>query len=137
MAGGRYDNLVEEMGGPATPGIGFAIGVERLSMLISLEKKGVVPSCFFAYLGERAESHLVPLLKTFTEAGMKLGYSYEGKSLKAQMRYADSLGVDYVLILGDDEVAKNIILLRDMRTKNQIELGLNPSEIVKELIRQA
>jgi histidyl-tRNA synthetase len=132
IAGGRYDNLVEEMGGPATAGIGFAVGVERLAMLARTEEFSVTPSCFFAYLGEQAKSYLIPILKAFASAGMMLNYSYEGKSLKSQMRYADSLQADFVLILGDEEIAKGIIILRDMKNKNQHELPLNPREILRE-----
>jgi histidyl-tRNA synthetase len=132
VAGGRYDNLVEEMAGPVTPGIGFAVGVERLAMLTRIKEFFAMPSCFFAYLGGQAKSYLIPILKAFASAGVMLDYSYEDKSLKSQMRYADSLHADFVLILGDEEVAKGTIILRDMKSKNQHELPLNPSEILRE-----
>ena len=135
MAGGRYDNLVEEMGGPKTPGTGFAIGVERLALITMNESAVVTPTYFFAYLGERAKKYLVPLVKSFSDAGLSLSYSYDGRSLKSQMRYADSLNADFVFILGDDEIDKGMVVLRDMKTKVQYELLLDPSILPREAIK--
>ena len=135
IAGGRYDNLVEEMGGPKTPGTGFAIGVERLALITMDESVAPSPTYFFAYLGEKAKSYLVPLLKAFAEADLSLSYSYDGRSLKSQMRYADSLNADFVFILGDDEIDKGMVVLRDMKTKVQYELLLDPSTLPSEAIK--
>jgi len=135
MAGGRYDNLVEEMGGPKTPGTGFAIGVERLALITMDESVAPSPTYFFAYLGEKAKSYLVPLLKGFAEADLSLSYSYDGRSLKSQMRYADSLNADFVFILGDDEIDKGMVVLRDMKTKVQYELLLDPSTLPSEAVK--
>ena len=126
IAGGRYDNLVQEMGGPPTPGIGFAVGVERLALLVRMGKLSKQPSCYFASVGPAARKYLVPIFSAFIEEGLSLGYSYEEKSLKSQMRYADSLQSDYVLILGDNEIEKGVIVARNMHTKSQLELPLNP-----------
>jgi len=135
VAGGRYDNLVEEMGGPKTPGTGFAIGVERLALISVNEDVIAKPTFFFAYLGEQAKDYLVPLLKAFVDAGLSLNYSYDGRSLKSQMRYADSLNSDFVFILGDDEITKGIIVMRNMKTKVQYELLLDPSILPGEAIK--
>jgi histidyl-tRNA synthetase len=135
MAGGRYDNLVEEMGGPKTPGTGFAIGVERLALITMNESTVATPTYFFAYLGERAKQYLVPLVKAFSDAGLSLSYSYDGRSLKSQMRYADSLNADFVFILGDDEIDKGMVVLRNMKTKVQYELLLDPSILPREAIK--
>lgn len=135
MAGGRYDNLVEEMGGPKTPGTGFAIGVERLALITMIESAVATPTYFFAYLGEGAKKYLVPLVKAFSDAGLSLSYSYDGRSLKSQMRYADSLNADFVFILGDDEIDKGMVVLRDMKTKVQYDLLLDPSILPREAIK--
>jgi histidyl-tRNA synthetase len=134
-AGGRYDGLVEEMGGSATPGSGFAIGVERLSLLMGTQETKTGPSCFFAYMGDNARGHLMPLLRSFVRAGVPLSYSYENKSLKAQMRYADGLGTDYVLILGDDEISRGAIVVRDMKSKRQVDLPLDPVSLPEEILK--
>ncbi|MCX8022838.1 MAG: histidine--tRNA ligase [Syntrophorhabdaceae bacterium] len=134
IAGGRYDNLVEEMGGPPIPGIGFAIGVERLSLITSARRPSEVPLTYLAYLGKDAKRYIVPILERFVSSGYRLFYSYEEKSLKSQMRYADSLNAEFVLILGEDEIKKNLIILRSMRGKWQKEVPLNPDSILKEVI---
>jgi histidyl-tRNA synthetase len=133
IAGGRYDNLVEEMGGPATAGIGFAIGVERLAMLVPAAAQEAEKQCFFASLGERSRKYLVSFLKACIAEGMTLKYAYDAKSLKAQMRYADNLKCDFVLILGDDEIARGTITLRNLADKTQAELPLDPEKAVREL----
>ncbi|MEN6616830.1 MAG: histidine--tRNA ligase, partial [Syntrophorhabdus sp.] len=121
IAGGRYDNLVEEMGGPSTAGIGFAVGVERLAMLIGPPAQEGQKQCFFAFMGDRARDFLVSFLKDCVYADIGLHYSYEMRSLKAQMRYADNLKCSLVLILGEDEIDKGTIMLRDMDSKTQEE----------------
>jgi histidyl-tRNA synthetase len=135
IAGGRYDNLVEEMGGPRTPGTGFAIGVERLAMLSGISGPEKRPLFFFAYVGDRARKYVVPVARSFVGKGVALRYDYEGKSLKSQMRYADSLMSDFVLILGDDEIDRGIVTLRNMKSKEQRELPLDPESLSSEAIK--
>ena len=133
IAGGRYDGLVEEMGGAATPGIGFAVGVERLAMLVPAPKEKALRKSFFACVGESAREYLIPVLRACAARGVKLLYPYESKSLKSQMRYADNLKCDFVLILGDSEIEKGIIVFRDMVGKTQQELPLDPEKIAAGL----
>jgi histidyl-tRNA synthetase len=129
LAGGRYDNLVHEMGGPSIPGIGFAIGMERLSSLILQLPAKTSPQYFLATVGEEANRFVIPLLISFVKAGLPLSYDASAKSLKSQMKYADSIGTDYVLIIGDQEVSKGVVLVRDMREGNQKELPLDANAI--------
>ena len=123
------------MGGPSTPAIGFAIGVERLALITPIDALSGKPAYFFAYVGEEAKHYLVPILRSFISEGLSFNYAYEGKSLKSQMRFADSLNADYVLILGDDEIAKGIIVMRDMRNKSQYELPLDPHGLAKAVLK--
>lgn len=133
LAGGRYNNLVESMGGPKVPGIGFAIGADRLALLIKEPPLKKVPIFFFAYLGERAKKLVFPFMEQFIKNNLTLFYLPEAKSLKSQMRYADSLGVDYVLIVGDDEIEKGNMIVRHMTTGNQIGVTLDLSKVMDEL----
>jgi len=133
IAGGRYDNLVEEMGGPPTAGIGFAVGVERLAMLLPQKMEESGRECFLACIGDRARGYLAPVLKACLSGDISLRYAYEAKSLKAQMRYADNLKCNFVLILGDNEIDKGMITLRDMAGKTQEELPLDVEHIVSVL----
>ena len=135
IAGGRYDNLVEEMGGPKTPGTGFAIGVERLAMLAGGEGAATKPVTFFAYVGENARKYVVPLERAFVRRGLTVRFDFEGKSLKSQMRYADSLKADFALILGDEEIDKSMVTMRNMRTKDQRDLPLDPDRVAEEMAK--
>jgi histidyl-tRNA synthetase len=134
-AGGRYDSLVEELGGRATPGIGFAIGVERLAALLPEEidhREGT--SLYLAPLGEEAMERAALLIYKLRSAGMAVETNYLGKSLKSQMRQADKMGADFVGILGEDELAQGVILVKDMEKKNQVKIPLD--EVVEEMSKR-
>ena len=123
--GGRYDGLAQEIGGPPVPGIGFAIGIERLVMLLPDEKNySRNPDVFLAGLGEEGKRRGFLLAQELREAGIWVELDYEGKSLKSQMRKADRFKTPLVIILGEEELKKNRVLLRDMFTKNQEEVPI-------------
>ncbi len=128
-AGGRYDNLVQEMGGPSVPAVGFAIGMERLALLIKSLPTRKGARYFLATIGGAAEGFVVPLVSAFTKAGTSLAYLPGGKSLKAQMKYADSLNVDYVLILGDGEIEKKAVIVRNMKDGSQRDVPLDVANL--------
>jgi histidyl-tRNA synthetase len=128
-AGGRYDNLVEEMGGPSVPGCGLAIGMERLALLTKEPPPGNAPLHFLATVGEQAEKWLIPILEAFVSSGMRLAYAQPARSLKSQLKYANSLGADYALILAGEEVSKGVVLVRNMKDGTQKELSLDPSAL--------
>jgi histidyl-tRNA synthetase len=124
-AGGRYDGLVEALGGPSTPGVGFALGIERV---VALLKQGSAaprpPGVFIATLGEAAGRRLAPLLTAFRDAGIRTETDYDRGSLKSQLRKADKLGARHVVILGEDEIASDTAVVRDMETKEQHQVRL-------------
>lgn len=131
-AGGRYDTLVEEIGGPPTPALGFSIGMERLYSLfdsISVQKKP--PKIFIVALGEKGQEKAFSLLNQLLREGIPSIMDYSGGSLKSQMRRADKLEVSSVLIIGEDEINNGIVTLRDMTTKTQTEIPL--SEVIERL----
>ncbi|MGD0230376.1 MAG: histidine--tRNA ligase [Syntrophorhabdales bacterium] len=128
-AGGRYDNLVGQMGGPSVAGCGFAIGMERLALLIDKLPAGQTPLYFLAAVGERAAEWVIPLLRAFVLSHMPLAYAEPSRSLKSQMKYGNSLGADYVLILADEEVSRGVILVRDMKDGTQRELPLDAAAL--------
>jgi histidyl-tRNA synthetase len=130
--GGRYDGLAEEIGGPSVPAIGFAIGVERLVMLLPEEKNYLrYPEVFLAALGEEAQRKGFALAQELRDAGVWVEIDYEGKSLKSQMRKADRMKAPCVVILGEEELKKNRVVLRDMATKMQEEVPLE--EVIKRI----
>ncbi|MGE4283349.1 MAG: histidine--tRNA ligase, partial [Clostridia bacterium] len=105
--GGRYDGLIQELGGQQTPGIGFGLGLERL--LITMEAQGIdIPQpnpikLFIANIGEKAEIKAQSLTYSLRQKDISVEKDYMGRSLKAQMKYADKLGAAYTMVLGEDE----------------------------------
>ena len=124
-AGGRYDGLVQEIGGPATPGIGFALGVERAVSLMNIEQlKPARPALFISALGEQAVTFVLPLIHDLRSAGIRVETDYTGASLKSQMKKADKAGASYTLIVGEQELQNQRAVLRNMQTKEQADLPL-------------
>ncbi|MGC1456128.1 MAG: histidine--tRNA ligase [Nitrospirota bacterium] len=124
-AGGRYDGLVKEIGGPATPGIGFALGVERAISLMDTAQVVVPrPALFIAALGPDAVALVLPIIHHLKSSGMPVETDYTGASLKSQMKKADRSGAPYTLIIGDQEMKSGMAVLRNMQTKEQTEIAL-------------
>ncbi len=121
--GGRYDNLVEEIGGTSTPAIGFGLGLDRL--VLTLEALGVEPvdnkpkTVFVAGLGEAGHGGTVKIVSDLRGKGIAAEMDYTGRSLKAQMKIANKLGARFVVILGEDELANGVASVRDMTTSDQ------------------
>jgi histidyl-tRNA synthetase len=121
--GGRYDYLIEELGGKSTPGIGFAAGIERI--ILNLKKEGItIPSAsplqvLIASMGDAAGQEAIKLAANLRQAGVSAVITTGGKSLKAQMRQANSLDVRYTVIIGDEEVNAGTVTLRDMSGARQ------------------
>jgi len=128
MGGGRYDNLVEELGGPKTPAAGFALGMERAMMALTSEE--IVPhserraDLYIAAMGEEAKHHGVSLAMRARALSFKVIMEYGNRSLKAHLRSADRAGAHHVAILGQREVERGIVVLKDMLTGEQSELPM-------------
>lgn len=124
--GGRYDNLFQEIGGIDIPGIGFAIGMERLISLLPKDKKFIRhPDLFIAAPGKGTNEEAYRLANRLRLEGILVEFDYEGKSLKSQMRRADKLNTRYVLILGEEELKKGRAVLRNMLNQFQEELPID------------
>jgi len=131
-AGGRYDHLMRDIGGPDIPGIGFAMGIERIVLLVQRGKETTrFPDLFIAALGENAQVKAFELANQLHLEGIKAEIEYEERSLKAQMRRANKLGARYVLIVGEEELRTGKAVLRDMTRKDQEEIRLD--EAVEEI----
>jgi histidyl-tRNA synthetase len=137
-AGGRYDGLVEELGGPHTPAVGFAVGMERLILLHQMafpEGFGKEIRVFIAHMGEEARKKAFQLASEFRNMGISTEMEYGSKSLKSQFKRADKLGAKLTLIIGEDELNRGVVKVRDMAASSEYEmkemnLGL---EIAKRL----
>lgn len=137
-AGGRYDGLIEELGGPPTPGIGFGIGLERV--ILTMQEQGVsvdpgpAAGVFVVAAGERARARVVGLVQALREKGLAAASVYTDRSLKAQMRAANASGARRVVILGEDEVGRGAATVKDMETGAQEAVALD--QIVTYFNRQ-
>lgn len=126
-AGGRYDRLVEEFGGPPTPAIGFAIGMERLASLLQVSGGQDIPAprVFIAVLGEAAGEQGLSLVNGLRSKGIWAEIGYTGNSLKSQMRRADRLSAEYVLIIGDEEIASGRCKWKRLADSSQGEISFS------------
>lgn len=126
--GGRYDDLIEELGGKATPGVGFAAGIERT--IISMDKQNVkwpgVDSLevFAIVMDEKNSSLAFQLLQKIRKAGFSADMDFVGKSIKSQMRAANKYNAKYTVILGEEELSRKCVILRNMGTKEQKEVNM-------------
>ena len=131
-AGGRYDGLVKQLGGPEMPGIGFALGLERLVLLLQQQEGTVndsVTDLFVAGIGKEACAYTYVLVNQLRRRGLRVATDLEGKSLKSQMKQANKANASFVLIVGDDELHNKAGLLRNMSTQEQQGVELNDEEI--------
>lgn len=127
--GGRYDGLVEEIEGPPTPGIGFAMGLERVLAALQVqakfpEKKPKLFAMLIA-LGEKAQNEGFSIMGSLRARGVPVSMDLLGRSLKAQLKAANREGAEFALILGDAELERHVLLLRDLTSGDQIEVPLN------------
>ena len=128
-AGGRYDGLIEELGGQSMPALGFGLGMERLLLLLkqqSVELPGADPcEIFIASLGQPAKLAAFRLCDTLWKSSVQAACDVNARGLKAQMKYADKIGAKYCLVLGDDELAAGKAELKNMKTgeKRKISIG--------------
>lgn len=129
--GGRYDGLIEQLGGAPTPALGFAMGIERLIM--TMESQGcdfIKPkkcALYIAAMDEAALEKAIVLTKTLRDDGIWAEYDLAGRGLKAQMKYANKLGADFSMVLGSNEIESGKANLKNMETGEQTEISLGDS----------
>ncbi|SET66757.1 histidyl-tRNA synthetase [Salinibacillus kushneri] len=127
--GGRYNGLVEELGGPETPGIGFALSIERL--LLALEAEDIsLPfdesiDCYVVAMGDEAKKEAVKLLYNLRKQGLKTDMDYMDKKMKAQFKAADRLKARYVIVMGENELNEGKVALKNMETGEQSDQSLD------------
>ena len=130
--GGRYDGLVQEIGGPPTPGIGFAMGMERVLAALEVQNKlpesGKARFAMLIALGEEAQRVGFALVSKLRQDKIPVSIDLLGRSLKAQLKAADRLGVRYALILGEEELSKQVLVVRDLKLGEQYEMSLAEAE---------
>jgi histidyl-tRNA synthetase len=120
LGGGRYDDMMKDFGGPDICGIGFALGVERLVAMLALAPEPR-KALYVVHMGDKARTEAIRLARMFRRAGVETLVEYAGRGFKAQFSRANKLGAAWVLIIGDDELAKGLFKLKDMAAGTQIE----------------
>ena len=124
--GGRYDHLIEEVGGPDMPGVGFGLGKERLLLLMEAcgHDFGAAPApqIFLAWIGDEAKLYALKLLHELRGKGIRADMDTRERNLKGQMKYANKLGAEYTAVIGGDEVASGEITLKNMSTSEQTKV---------------
>ncbi len=126
--GGRYDGLIEELGGQHTPSLGFGMGLERLQLVMEAQKcefpEPSRPDLFIVAMGDKATLKAVEIAKDMRDEGYSVVYDLNGRSLRAQMKYADKINAKYNVVIGDNEVDAKSAMLKDMATGEQSEISL-------------
>lgn len=133
--GGRYDHLVEEIGGPSIPGVGFGLGKERLLLLmgqndIILDDPNV-PDISISFIGDKARLYALGLAHNLRVNGIAVAIDTLNRNLKGQMKYANKLATRYSVVIGDNEIEKGVVTLKDMKSGEQKEI--NASDLTKEI----
>ena len=127
--GGRYDHLVEELGGPPIPGVGFGLGIERLLLLMEANQIEIPeadkPEVFVAVVGEAAKAFGLKLCRQLRQKGVIAEMDTLARNIKGQFKYADRLGARYTLVIGEDELAKGVVSLKDMSRSEQREIAID------------
>jgi histidyl-tRNA synthetase len=135
--GGRYNYLIEQIGGKPTPAIGFAGGFERL--LLALEEEGVAlpmetkPTAYLICAGEAALAFAMPMLRDLRAAGIWVDYNADKTSFKAQMKASDQSGARFAIIIGEDELQEGIVTLKNLQSGEQLRLA--PADLPGVLLK--
>ena len=135
--GGRYDHLIEEIGGPPIPGVGFGLGIERLIMLME-ENNVEIPEpepvkAFIAVMGDDAKAFGLKLLRDLHKKGVKAEMDTLARNIKGQFKYADRLGAQYTVVIGDNELAEGVVAIKEMAKSEQRQVKLD--DLLEELAK--
>jgi histidyl-tRNA synthetase len=132
-AGGRYDGLIADLGGPSIPGIGFAMGVERVALLLAERDFSRRPDLFIAAIGDEARNVAFRLMAELQRAGLRVELDYEGKSLKSQLRRSDKFKARFTLIIGGDELNRGTGALKEMVSGTQVDVAIEATAIAEKI----
>ena len=130
--GGRYDGLVEEVGGSHTPALGFGMGIERLMLLMENQSlpfpEDTKCELYIATMGEKASLEAAAMANALRREGVFVEFDVVGRSLKAQMKYANKIGAKFTVVMGDGELESKTVRLKNMATGEEQELSLDTFE---------
>lgn len=138
--GGRYDGLIEELGGAATPAIGFAMGIERIILALTDNGKmpqfDNLPDVYVANIGDDSDLFATVLTNKLRKAGLRAERDLCARSLKAQMKYANKIGAKYSIVIGEDEAKSNSAVLKNMNTKTETTVSLDSADDILKAVME-
>ena len=136
-AGGRYNNLIKNLGGPDIPAIGFALGIERMLLLSQRLEKAKLVDALVAYASSSVYDNAYEILRKLRDGNISSTIIYKDKSLKSQLKWAQKANIPFVIIVGDEELKKGCIVLRNMRESTQEEIDIDDlTKVTKDRIKQ-
>jgi histidyl-tRNA synthetase len=132
-AGGRYNGLIADLGGPDVGGIGFGSGVERMLLAAASQEKEPSLDVFFVTLGQDARIPAMRLAGALREEDISADLDYGGRGMRAQFKQADRVGASYAIILGEDELAQGVVTVRDMASgeEQQVPVADGPKDLLR------
>ena len=136
LGGGRYDGLIESVGGPSIPGVGFAGGTERLVLLLQEREQPLEPErieLFVAGLGDEGRKAALELAERLRRQGLSVEIDHRGRALRKQLTLANDLGARYLIVLGEDEVTAATAKLKEMDSGEEREIRLTPDAVMMAL----
>ena len=137
IGGGRYDGLIEELGGSHTPAVGFATGIERLVEMFDMANPELIteknPDLYILSTGNEENKKAIQISEALRDKDVYVENDVLERSFKAQMKYADKLNAKFLLVIGENELSSNKAKIKDMKTGNEIEISLNIDEILKNI----
>jgi len=136
-AGGRYNNLIKNLGGPDVPAVGFALGIERMLLLLPKPQDKPLAKVLVAYTSDSVYKNAYDIVRKLRDSGVPSVVDYSNKSLKAQLKWARSSGIPFVAIVGDEELKKSCIIIRNMRESTQEDVSVGDfTGVIKTLIEK-
>ena len=136
--GGRYDNLIEEVGGPSMAGVGFGMGMERLLMVMDQVHaeipKPTLLDIYIANYGDSARMAALELTAKLRSLGVKADLDHVGRSMKAQFKYADKIGAKFILTIGENELETGKAVCRNLATHEEITVLMSAPESIKGIV---
>lgn len=131
LGGGRYDGLVEEFGGPKTPAVGFALGVERIMEMYNNQNEDKKPDLYILSSGFKENEMALELSQELRKKGYVIEKDICERSFNSQMKYANKINAKYLIVIGENELQTNKVKIKEMKTGDEKEISLNVEEIIK------
>ncbi len=134
-AGGRYDNMIEQLGGKATPAVGISLGVDRLANLVQLDFGRTKVNVFVACVNEKAKAKCAEIVKQLRDLGINAEYDVMDRPLGKQLQYVNAKGIKFSIVIGDNEMKSGVVKIRNMISGNEREVELRSLQKIRDIVK--